>query len=82
MMGNFCTRMARKIRLLGYAPKQAMWFAGFFFTSMVSVCGMMGVLNVQPEGGYGWTTGSGKFHRVPGLVMDRPAFLVYVVIDR
>jgi hypothetical protein len=61
MMGNFCTRMARRIRLLGYAPKRAIWYAGFFFTSMVSVCGMMGVLNIQPEGGYGWITGSGKF---------------------
>ena len=60
MPGNFCTRTARKIRLLGYAPQRAKWLAGFIFTSMLSLYGMMGVLDVRPEGGYGWITGSGK----------------------
>jgi hypothetical protein len=74
MMGNFCTRTARKIRLLGYTPKRAMWFAGFFFTSMVVVCGMMGVLSVQPEEGYGWITGSGKSPAGPRAGSELPGF--------
>jgi hypothetical protein len=74
MMGNFCTRTARNLRLLGYPPKRAMWFAGFFYTSMVSVCGMMGVLNVQPESGYGWIAGSGTFHQGTRAGRGSPGF--------
>jgi hypothetical protein len=59
MMGNFCTRMARRIRLLGYAPKRAIWFAGFFFFSLLSVCAALGLLTSPTEERYGWTTGSG-----------------------
>ena len=44
MIGNFCTLIARRIRLLGYAPKSAIWFARFFFVSMLSVCAASGLL--------------------------------------
>jgi len=60
MTWNFCTLMARRIRLLGYAPKRAIWFAGFFFFSMLSFCVAVGLLTSSTEGLYGWITGSGK----------------------
>ena len=74
MMGNFCTRTAKRIRLPGYAPKRAMWLAGFFFTSMLLVWGMIGVLNVQPEGGNGWITGPGKYTAGPRTGSGLPGF--------
>jgi hypothetical protein len=74
MTVNFCTLTARKIRLLGYLPKRAKWFAEFFFTSMVLVCGMMGVLNVQPGDGYGWISGSGTFHLGTRIGSGSPGF--------
>ncbi len=82
MPGNFCTRTARRIRLLGYAPERAKRLAGFIFTSMLSLYGMMGVLDVQPEEGYGWITGSGKSLSGTGPAGDCPAFLVCVGTDR
>jgi hypothetical protein len=51
-----------------------MWFAGFFFTSMLSLCGLMGDLSTPSEELYGWTTGSGKsFAGAPAGIMS-PAF--------
>jgi len=60
MTGNFTRRTARRIRQLGYAPKRAIWFAGFFFFSLLSVCAALGLLTSPTEGRYGWITGSGK----------------------
>jgi hypothetical protein len=61
MTGNFCTLTARRIRRLGYAPKRAIWFARFFFFSMLSFCVAVGLLTSPAEGVDGWITGSGKF---------------------
>ena len=60
MTWNFCTRMARRIRLLGYAPKRAIWLAGFFFLSLLSFCAAVGLLTSPTKELYGWNTGSGK----------------------
>jgi hypothetical protein len=82
MLGKFCTYAGRKIRLIGYAPKRARWLAGFFFTSMLVVCGMMGVRNVRPEGGYGWITNCRESPLVVRGAVDCPAFLVVSVTVR
>ncbi len=60
MMGNFCTLIARKLRLLGYAPKRALWLAGFFFFSMLSFCAAVGLLTSPAQVVDGWITGFGK----------------------
>jgi hypothetical protein len=41
---NFCSRMAGRIRRLGYARTYAARFAGFFCISMLSVFGMTGTV--------------------------------------
>jgi hypothetical protein len=61
MTGNFCTLTARRLRRLGYAPKRAIWFAGFFFFSMLSFCVAVGLLASPAEGVDGGITGSGKY---------------------
>ena len=60
MTRNFCTRTARRITKLGYAPKVAIRYARFFFFSMLSVCAAMGVLNVPSNALIESITGSGK----------------------
>jgi hypothetical protein len=60
MMGNFYKRTARGIRQLGYAPKSATRYAGFFFVSLLSVCTAAGVLDIPAEAVTGSNTGSGK----------------------
>ena len=60
MMGNFTRRTARGIRQLGYAPKSATRYAGFFFVSLLSVCMAAGVLDVPAKTVTGSNTGSGK----------------------
>ena len=60
MTGNFIRRTARGIRQLGYAPKSATRYAGFFFVSFLSVCMAAGVLDVPAEAENGSNTGSGK----------------------
>ena len=73
MIGNFCTLIARRIRLLGYAPKSAIWFARFFFISMLAVFTAAGVLNIPvtplpaPEGKRG-------IHVIAKFVSHLPAF--------
>jgi len=41
MTEDFCTRTARRIRRLGRPKNTARRYAGFFYVSMVSVCGTM-----------------------------------------
>jgi hypothetical protein len=60
MMENFCWTTARGIRQLGYTPKCATRYAGFFFVSMLSVWSAAGVLNVPSEAVDVWISGSGK----------------------
>jgi len=59
MTWNFCTLTARRIRRLGYTPQRAIWFAGFFFISMLSVCAAGGLLAHYPNDDCGWITGFG-----------------------
>jgi len=61
MTGNFCTLTVRRIRRLGYAPKRAIWLAGFFFFSLLSFCAAAGLLIVPQKGMDGWITGSGNY---------------------
>ncbi|MGA7798881.1 hypothetical protein [Methanoregula sp.] len=49
MFQNFCTRVARKIRRLGYAKKVAARFAKFFYVSMITTCGLFGLFFVIPQ---------------------------------
>ena len=41
MTEDFCTRTARKIRRLGRPETTARRYAGFFYVSMLSVCGAL-----------------------------------------
>ena len=49
MFQNFCTRVARKLRRLGYARKTASWFAKFFYVSMITTCGLFGLFFIIPD---------------------------------
>jgi len=60
MTWNYCTLTAMRIRLLGYAPKRAIWFAGFFFVSLLSVCTAAGLCIHPASEVREWTAGSGK----------------------
>jgi hypothetical protein len=60
MTWNYCTLTARKIRRLGYAPQHAIWFAGFFFISLLSLCAAGGLLVHYPDDDREWTAGSGR----------------------
>ena len=73
MTWNFCTWTARRIRLLGYAPQHATWFAGFFVISLLSVCAG-GLLARLSDEEYGWITGSGKFHQGTRAGSGSPGF--------
>jgi hypothetical protein len=57
---NFCTRTARKLRRFGYARKVAARYARFFYVSMISVCGLFGLLDGMPEVLNWMGIGSGK----------------------
>ncbi|MEN6444325.1 MAG: hypothetical protein WC391_08170 [Methanoregula sp.] len=61
MFENFCTQTARKIRKLGYARSVALFYARFFFASMLLVCAVMGVLSLPSASQYPLTTGSGIY---------------------
>jgi len=50
MTEDFCTRTARKIRRLGRQKNTARRYAGFFYVSMISVCGLMMGDTPCPEG--------------------------------
>jgi hypothetical protein len=41
MTEDFCTRTERKLRRIGQKRKTARHYAGFFYVSMVSVCGAL-----------------------------------------
>jgi hypothetical protein len=60
MTWNFCTLTARRIRRLGYAPQRAIWFAGFFFISMLSVYAAAGLCIHSAREVCEWTAGFGK----------------------
>jgi hypothetical protein len=49
MSENFCKRTERRLEKVGLDKKKARRFAGFFYLSMMSVCGLM-VLIPFPHG--------------------------------
>ena len=62
MFQNFCTRVARKIRRLGYARKTASRFAKFFYVSMITTCGLFGLFFVIPQELFEPIAIAGKMH--------------------
>jgi len=61
MTQDFCTDTSRKIRRLGYAPKPAIRFARFFFSILMSVCGLMGMYYLLSQIENNQITGSGEW---------------------
>jgi hypothetical protein len=59
MFQNFCTRVARKIRRLGYARKTASRFAKFFYVSMITTCGLFGLFFIIPHELFELISGAG-----------------------
>jgi putative copper export protein len=74
MEGNFCKRTARRIRQLGYTAKRAIWYAGFFFLSMLSVCGLAGTLIVPTTEVNKWITAYGKILLDTRICVISPGF--------
>ena len=62
---NLRTRMEWRLRKLGIAKQIATLYAGFFYFSMMSVCGLFGLLDGSPEVLYGVGNGSGKLMADP-----------------
>ncbi len=59
MTQNLCTRTERRLRRHGYDKKTAHRCAGFLFISMMSVCGLFGLLDGSPEVLYHMGNGAG-----------------------
>ena len=62
---NLRTRMERRLRKLGIAKPTATLYAGFFYFLMMSVCGLMGILDCMPIAMQGLINGSGKLMADP-----------------
>jgi hypothetical protein len=62
MFQNFCTRVARKLRRLGYARKTASRFAKCFYVSMITTCGLFGLFFSIPRELFEPTAIAGKMH--------------------
>jgi len=65
---NLRTRMERRLRKLGIAKPIAALYSGFFFSLMMSVCGLFGLLDGSPEVLYVLGNGSGKMIADPWAV--------------
>jgi len=65
---NLRIRMERRLRKLGIAKSAASLYSGFFFSLMMSVCGLFGLLDGSPEVLYGLGNGSGKLIADPRAV--------------
>ena len=48
MFQHFCTRVARKMRRIGYAKKAAIRFARTCYLLMLTACGLMGLFLIFP----------------------------------
>jgi hypothetical protein len=46
---------------MGYGRKVARFFAGFFYVSMMTVCGLFGLLDGRPESSSYLKNGAGGF---------------------
>jgi hypothetical protein len=64
---NLRTRMERRLKKLGIAKSTATLYSGFFFSLMMSVCGLMGVAPC-PEGQ------SETGDEIPGFLRPELAF--------
>jgi len=62
MFNNFCTRVARKLRRLGYAKKAAARFARIFYVLMLIACGLMGLFFIIPRELFEPITIAGRMH--------------------
>jgi len=62
MFGHFCTRVARKLRRLGYARKVASRFAKIFQVMMVLACGLMGLFFILPRELFAPIAPAGNMH--------------------
>jgi hypothetical protein len=74
MTRNFCTDTSRKIRKLGYARKPAIRFARFFFSLLMTVCGLMGIYYLLSQVENNWITGSGEWFSGARAGMGSPDF--------
>ena len=57
---DYCTKISREIRKLGYAPKTALRFARFIFIIQVSLCCLMGINEILSQVEHNRNTGSGE----------------------
>ncbi len=62
MFQNFCTRVARKLRRLGYAKKAAARLARIFYVLMLVTCGLMGLFFIIPQELHEPISITGKMH--------------------
>jgi hypothetical protein len=74
MTRDFCTDTSRKIRKLGYAPNHALRFARFFFSILMSVCGLMGIYYLLSQVENNRITGSGEWFSGARSGMVSPDF--------
>ncbi len=74
MTQDFCTDTSRKIRKLGYARKPAIRFARFFFSLVMSVCGLMGMYYLLSQVETNRITGSGEWFSGARAGMGSPDF--------
>jgi len=71
---NFCTRTARKIRRLGYAPKVAVRLSGLCYLFMLFLRGLMGPIGIPSQVLINQITGSGKFFSGARAGISSPDF--------
>ncbi len=74
MAQKFCSRTTRKLQRMGLSRKLARFYAGFFYVSMMVVCGLFGLLDgmaalpYYPENGAGIRFADAR----PGPVLSAP----------
>ena len=63
---NFCTKVRRSLRKLGYARKAAARIARGCQFLMVFACGLLGMYSIASPELYGACAGAGQTRRTPG----------------
>ena len=69
MFQDFCTRVARKLKRLGYAKEAATRIAKSCYLLMLTACGLMGLFFIIPQELFEPITGAGTMQADarPGL---------------